>query len=103
MANSFDPMEINGAANPSTSDEQERPNNDVGKDMLGYIERIERLEDEKSTLGDDIKSVKAEYKSKGYDTKMLAEMLRLRKMEKADREEWENLRDTYGHAIGIFG
>jgi len=106
MADNFDPMGIAETASPkpaATSDEKDRPNNEIGKEVLAFIERIERLEDEKSTIGEDIKTVKAEYKAKGYDMKMLAEMLRLRKMEAAERAEWEALRDTYGHAIGIFG
>ena len=100
----FDPMEVKGAGkNPPTSDGQPRPANDLGKDVLGYVERIERLEAEKQTIADDIKSVKEEYASKGYDKKILAEMLKLRKMDADAREEWEDLRDTYGHALGIFG
>lgn len=99
----FDPNEIAGGANPPTSDNQPRPANDLGNDVLGYIERIERLEAEKTTIADDIKSVKSEYASKGYDKKLLAEMLKLRKMDADVRQEWEDMRDTYGHAIGIFG
>jgi uncharacterized protein (UPF0335 family) len=103
MAEEFNPMEVGKPAKAPTSDGQPRPANDLGRDVLSYVERIERLEAEKQTIADDIKSVKEEYASKGYDKKILAEMLKLRKMEPDVRKEWEDLRDTYGHAIGIFG
>lgn len=78
--------------------------NKVAADQLrSYCERVERLEEEKATIAEDIKSVKAEAKAAGYDMKVFAEMLRLRKMDKDARDEWEALRDTYGTALGIFG
>jgi uncharacterized protein (UPF0335 family) len=99
----FDPMGLAEGENPPTSDGQPRPANDTGRELTAFVERIERLEDEKAVIGEDIKSVKAECKAKGYDMKVVAEMLKLRKMDATEREEWENLRDTYGHALGIFG
>jgi uncharacterized protein (UPF0335 family) len=100
MPEEFDPMEI---ASASTSDEAPRPNNETGKELLSFIERIERLEEEKRTIADDIKDVKGEAKGRGYDMTTLNEMLKLRKLDAQEREEREQLRDTYGHAIGIFG
>lgn len=100
MAEDFDPMEIAGSA---TSDETPRPNNDAGKELLSFIERIERLEEDKKTIAEDIKDVKGEAKGRGYDMTTLNEMLKLRKLDAQEREEREQLRDTYGHAIGIFG
>lgn len=70
--------------------------------LRGFVERIERLEEEKATIAEDIKSVKDEAKAAGYDKKVLAEMLRLRKMEADDRANWEALRRTYGEALGVF-
>lgn len=108
----FDPLEISGAANPKpskakkpapTSDNEDRPNNAAGDELLKFIERVERLEEEKKALADDVKSVKAEAKGCGYDMPTFNEMLRLRKMDKGERDERESLRDTYGHALGIFG
>ncbi len=71
--------------------------------MLSLIERVERLEEEKKTTSDDIKEVKSEAKMSGYDMKTFAEMLKLRKLDKAARQEREALRDLYASALGIFG
>lgn len=96
----FNPLAVR---EPSTSDKEERPNNDTGKDLLSYIERVERLEDDKAEIAEDIKGVKAEMKARGYDMKVVGEMLKLRKMDKDTRDQFESVRDTYGHALGIFG
>jgi len=65
------------------------------------IERIERLEEEKAGVADDIKDVYAEGKAVGYDTKMMRQMYRLRKMKPDDRREMEMLLDTYKAALGL--
>jgi len=78
-------------------------NNVAGAQLLAFCERIERLTEEKKAIGDDIKEVKAEAKGNGFDGPMLNEMLKLRAMDKAERDEREALRDTYAHALGIFG
>lgn len=78
-------------------------NNVAGDQLLAFCERIERLTDEKKAISDDIREVKAECKGSGFDTGMLNEMLKLRAMNKAERDEREALRDTYAHALGIFG
>lgn len=70
--------------------------------LRGFVERIERLEEEKATIAEDIKSVKDEAKAAGYDKKVLAEMLKLRKMEPDARSEWEALRQTYADALNVF-
>ena len=66
-----------------------------------FIERIERLEEEKKGMADDIRDVYAEAKSQGYDSKTMRAIVRLRKMEKAAREEAEALLDTYKAALGL--
>lgn len=71
--------------------------------LRSYIERVERLEEEKATISEDIKDVKTEVKAAGFDIKTFNEMLKLRKLDAAEREEREALRDLYGHALGIFG
>lgn len=71
--------------------------------LRSYIERVERLEEEKSTISEDIKEVKTEVKAAGFDIKTFNEMLKLRKLDATEREEREALRDLYGHALGIFG
>lgn len=65
------------------------------------IERIERLEEEKKGLGDDIKDVYAEGKAVGYDAKMMREIIRLRKMKPDDRREMEAILETYKQALGL--
>jgi len=65
------------------------------------IERIERLEEEKKGIADDIKDVYLEAKATGYDTKTIRTIVRLRKMEKHDRQEAEALLETYKAALGL--
>ncbi len=66
-----------------------------------FIERIERLEEEKKAIADDVKDVYAEAKSNGYDTKTMRAIVRLRRMEKHARDEAEALLDTYKAALGL--
>jgi uncharacterized protein (UPF0335 family) len=65
------------------------------------IERIERLEEEKKAIADDVKDVYAEAKARGYDTKTMRAIIRLRKMENHVREEAEALLETYKAALGL--
>jgi uncharacterized protein (UPF0335 family) len=65
------------------------------------IERIERLEEEKKGISDDIKDVYAEAKARGYDPKTMRTVVRLRKMESHVRQEAEALLDTYKAALGL--
>lgn len=65
------------------------------------IERIERLEEEKKSMADDIKDVYGEAKAVGYDVKTIRQVVRLRKMERNAREEAEALLDTYKIALGL--
>ncbi len=74
----------------------------IAADQLrSFIERIERLEEEKKTIADDIKEVFAEAKGYGYDVKTLRQVLKIRKMEEHDRAEQEALLDTYLAALGM--
>lgn len=65
------------------------------------IERIERLEEEKKGINDDIKEVYAEVKAVGYDATITRQIVRLRKMKPDDRAEMETLLDTYKAALGL--
>ena len=65
------------------------------------IERVERLAEERSALTADIRDVYAEGKARGYDPRTMREMVRLRKMEKQDREERQALIDSYCRALGL--
>ena len=67
--------------------------------LIGYLERIERLEEEKKALSADIKDIKSEMKGQGFDMKAATEMLKLRKMDSDDREEHEHLRETYYNRV----
>ena len=66
-----------------------------------FIERIERLEEEKKGIADDIKDVYAEAKANGYDTKTMRAVVRLRKMEKHQLDEQDALLETYRAALGM--
>jgi uncharacterized protein (UPF0335 family) len=66
-----------------------------------FIERIERLEEEKKGMSDDIRDVYNEAKSQGYDTKTMRSIIRLRRMEKHARDEAEALLETYKAALGL--
>ena len=69
--------------------------------LRSFIERIERLEEEKKALADDIKEVYSEAKGTGFDTKVMRQVIRLRKMESADRQEQEAMLDLYLSALGM--
>jgi uncharacterized protein (UPF0335 family) len=72
------------------------------KDQLkAFIERVERLEEEKKTISDDIRDVFAEAKGNGYDVKALRTIIRLRKQDKDERMEQEAILETYMHALGM--
>jgi uncharacterized protein (UPF0335 family) len=66
-----------------------------------FIERIERLEEEKKGMADDIRDVYLEAKAQGYDSKTMRAIVRLRKMEKDARDEAEALLETYKAALGL--
>ncbi len=69
--------------------------------LRSLIERIERLEEEKKALSGDIRDVFAEAKSAGFDVKIMRAVLKLRKMNAADRDEQEFLLDTYRKALDL--
>jgi uncharacterized protein (UPF0335 family) len=72
------------------------------KDQLrSFIERIERLEEERAALSADIKEVYSEAKGTGFDTKAMRAVIRLRKLDTADRQEQEAILDLYLSALGM--
>ena len=87
------------------NDEQ---NNEIGEfkskdnQLKSFIERIERLEEEKNNILADIKEVYSEAKSSGYETKIMRKVLIIRKMDVDERLEQEALLDTYRNVLGIF-
>lgn len=74
----------------------------IARDQLrAFIERIERLEEEKKAIADDIKEVKAEAKGSGFSVPIINEIIKIRKMDRNDRAEREALLDMYLHALGM--
>jgi len=73
----------------------------AGDQLRSYIERIERLEEEKRALAEDIKEVFGEAKGTGFDTKIMRQIIRIRKMDKDDLDEQETLLDIYKRALGM--
>ena len=69
--------------------------------LRSFVERIERLEEERTALSADIREVYSEAKGVGFDTKILRQVVRLRKMDTADRQEQEELLTIYKEALGI--
>ena len=88
---------------PATaSAENEKPATRFAKDQLkAFVERIERLEEEKKATSDDIRDVYAEAKGTGFDTKALRSIVRLRKLDTDERREQQEVLDTYLHALGM--
>jgi uncharacterized protein (UPF0335 family) len=74
----------------------------LAKDQLrSYVERIERLEEEKAALAGDIRDLFAQAKSTGFDTKALRTIIKLRKQDAAERRDQEAVVATYMHALGM--
>lgn len=69
--------------------------------LTSYVERLEKLENEKTEIASFIKDVFAEIKSNGYDTKAIKEILKLRKLEPQDRDKQEYMLDVYKKALGM--
>jgi uncharacterized protein (UPF0335 family) len=73
----------------------------AGDRLKSFIERIERLEEEKRALAEDVKEIYSEAKGAGFDVKVIRQVIRIRKMDEDDRDEAEALLDTYLRAIGM--
>ena len=70
-------------------------------ELRQFIEKVERLEDEKAELQNQIKEVLGEAKSQGFDTKIMRQVIRMRKMKKEELLEQQELLDMYTHALGM--
>ena len=70
-------------------------------ELRQFVERIERLEEEKQGIASDIKDVKAEAKGRGFDVKAITEIIRLRKQDAAERQEREAILEIYMDALGM--
>ena len=69
--------------------------------LRAFIERVERLEEEKAALVADIREIYAEAKGVGYDTKIMRQIVRMRKIDSQDRQEQEAILDLYKSALGM--
>jgi len=82
--------------------EPQAGHNSISKDQLrSIVERIERLEEEKKTISDDVRGIYVEAKGGGWDVKALRTIVRLRKQDAHEREEQEQILETYMHAMGM--
>lgn len=80
----------------------EAPVSNFSRDQLkAIIERIERLEEEKKTISDDIRDIYSEAKGNGFEVKALRTIVRMRKQDADDRREQETILETYLHALGM--
>ncbi len=83
------------------------PRNDTGEESVAadelkaFVERIERLEEEKATISTDIREVYAEAKGRGFDTKVLRRVVALRKIDEHERQEFAAILDLYLQALGM--
>jgi len=81
---------------------KEQPATRFAKDHLkAFIERVEKLEEEKKAIADDIRDVFAEAKANGFEVKALRTIVRLRKLDIDERKEQEAILETYMHALGM--
>lgn len=109
MTTEDDDMDDLIGSNAHTSDRKARPNNTdsdttetvAAGQLRAFIERIERLEEEKKTIADDIKDIKSEAKGSGFDIKALNTILKLRKKDAAERQEEEAILQLYLVALGM--
>jgi uncharacterized protein (UPF0335 family) len=94
--------ELSMATGAAAAKLEDEPATRFAKDQLkAFVERIERLEEEKKALSDDIRDVYAEAKGNGYDVKALRAIVRMRKQDNDERKEHEAILETYMHALGM--
>jgi uncharacterized protein (UPF0335 family) len=94
----------NVAAATATAAQDEQAKHRFAKDQLkAFVERVERLEEEKKAIADDVRDVYAEAKANGYDVKALRAVVKLRKQDVNERKEQEAILETYLQALGMLG
>lgn len=104
MGRRDDDDDVVGDDEEYTSDRKSRRNSTDSEShgrLRSFVERIERLEEEKKTIGDDIKDVYGEAKGEGYDTKALRTIIKMRKKDQGERQEEELVLNTYLIALGM--
>lgn len=75
--------------------------NSAGDRLRSFVERIERLEEERAAIGADIREVYSEAKGTGFDGKVLRQVIAIRKLDQADRQKREELLEVYKNALGM--
>jgi uncharacterized protein (UPF0335 family) len=95
-----DPLDI-GTKDPQTQGTAVNVAGISGERLRSFIERIERLNEEKAALAADIKEIKAEAKATGFDVKIINYLIKIRKQDKDDLDEFETLVETYKRALGM--
>jgi len=122
MSTQFDPMSVAGGKAAASADDTKieisgggisvtttlgavkkasRQNGIAGDHLRAFVERIERLEEEKRSVADDIKSVYGESKAMGFSPKIIRKVIALRRKDEAERREEQAMLDTYLHALGM--
>ena len=86
---------------PDGSPLKQKPSAIAADRLKSFVERIEKLEEEKKAIGADIRDVYSEAKGVGFDVKTMRQVVRLRKMDSAERSEQEALLDVYKQALGM--
>jgi uncharacterized protein (UPF0335 family) len=86
------------SAEPKTAGDLRKGTN-ASRELYRFVERLERLDEERGGIVDDMKEVRAEAKSRGFDTKILGMVIRRRKMDTATRQETDDLLETYEEAV----
>ena len=85
----------------AVAEENNRAHHFAKEQLKAFVERIERLEEEKKAIADDIRDVYGEAKANGYDVKAMRVVVRLRKQDVNERKEQEAILETYLHALGM--
>ncbi|MFC4165967.1 DUF2312 domain-containing protein [Teichococcus aestuarii] len=97
----FDAQEAQASRERQEADPEAEVGGIAADRLRSIIERVERLEEERKALADDIKDIFAEAKSAGFEVKVIKQILRIRKQEPAEVEEQETLLDLYRRALGM--
>ncbi|MEX4006917.1 DUF2312 domain-containing protein [Neoaquamicrobium sediminum] len=86
---------------PGADEEASGPQTVAAGQLRSFIERIERVQEDIDALSDDRKEIYAEAKATGFDTKAIRALVKMRKMDQAERQEAEAILDLYKHALGM--
>jgi uncharacterized protein (UPF0335 family) len=97
----FDEQDAKASRDRQAADPESEVGGIAADRLRSIIERVERLEEERKALADDIKDIFAEAKSAGFEVKVVRQIIRIRKQEPADVEEQETLLDLYRRALGM--